>query len=92
MKQRPYITIFSLIVALTGLSLAMAADAGSTSGGERIQPASGQFGHPLRYNLSSEQMDSVHAGVPSSIPFIDPWRIWRLAVYCAVTGSCPGGR
>lgn len=54
MKQRQYITAFSLVAALTGLSPVMA-DAGRTSGGERIQPSPRQSESPVGYKLSSEQ-------------------------------------
>lgn len=62
MKQRQYITTFILIMALTGLSPVAAADAGRTSGVERIQPDQRQFESPLEYKLSPEQMDKVHMG------------------------------
>ena len=62
MKQRQSITTFSLIVALTGLSPMVAADAGSTSGGERSQPDTRQFESPLMYKLTPEQMDEVAGG------------------------------
>jgi hypothetical protein len=55
MKQRQYITTFSLIAALTGLSPVVVADAERTSDGERIQPAPGLFERPLGYKLSPEQ-------------------------------------
>lgn len=72
MKQRQYITTFSLIVSLTGLSPVVAADAGSTSGGERTQPDTRQFeGRPIGYTLSPKQMDKIYGGTPS-IPIPPP--------------------
>jgi len=67
MKQRQYITTFSLIVALTGLSPVMAADAGRTSAGERGQPDQKRFESTLGYKLSPEQMDKVHGGTISPV-------------------------
>ena len=63
MKQHQYITTFSLIVALTGLSPVVAADAERTSGGERIQPDTRQFASRLGYKLSPEQMDKLYGGM-----------------------------
>jgi len=63
MKQSQYITTFSLILALTGLSPMVAADAGRTSGGERIQPDTRQFESPRGYKLSTEQMDNIRGGM-----------------------------
>jgi hypothetical protein len=68
MKQLQYITTFSLILAFTGLSPVVAADAGRTSGGERIQPDLRQIENPLGYKLSPEQMDKVHGGNRSLWP------------------------
>ncbi|MGH9195614.1 MAG: hypothetical protein ACRD1T_07735, partial [Acidimicrobiia bacterium] len=63
MKQLQHIIAsFGLIMALTGVSSVLAADAGRTSGGERIQPDQRQFESPLNYRLSPAQMDDVHAG------------------------------
>jgi hypothetical protein len=60
MKRRKYITTFGLVVALTGLSPVVAADAGRTPGSERILPDQRQ--RPLMYKLSYEQMDKVAGG------------------------------
>jgi len=73
MKQLQYVTAFSLIAALTGLSSVVAADAERTSGGERIQPDTRQFESRLGYKLSPEQMDKLYGGminqdVPPSPP------------------------
>ena len=38
------------------------ADAERTSGGERLQPAQHQFESALWYELSSEELDSIHGG------------------------------
>lgn len=67
MKQRQYITTFSLIVALIGLS-PVVADAGRTSDGERAQPDQKRFESTLGYKLSPEQMDKVHAGISPVTP------------------------
>ena len=59
MKQLQYIiTTFSLIVALTGLSPVVAADAES---GERTDPQ--PFESPLGYKLTTDQMDGIHGGM-----------------------------
>jgi hypothetical protein len=71
MKQRQYITTFSLILALTALSPVVAADAERTSGGERTQPDTRQFEGPIGYTLSPEQMDKIYGGTPS-IPIPPP--------------------
>ncbi|MGZ8223740.1 MAG: hypothetical protein ACXWTE_01295 [Methylobacter sp.] len=64
MKQQPYIiTTFGLMIALTGLSPIMAADAGRISGGGQIQPEQRQLESPQEYTLSPEQMDNIHAGM-----------------------------
>jgi hypothetical protein len=64
MKQLQYIiTTFSLIVAFTGMSPVVVADAGRPSGGERFQPDSRQIESPLRYKLSTEQMDNIRGGM-----------------------------
>ena len=55
MKQRQYIITFSLIVALTGLSPVMAADAG-------IAPANVPVENSRSITLSHEQMDQVKGG------------------------------
>ena len=74
MKLRQYITMFSLILALTGLSPVAAAEAGSTSDGEQILPDQRQFESPVRYKLSPGQMDMVRAGR------IDPYRGYRFRI------------
>jgi hypothetical protein len=64
MKQRHYITALTMIVALTGLSPVVVADAERPSVAEqgyqshRDSPNSAEG-----YKLSAEQMDKVHAGV-----------------------------
>jgi hypothetical protein len=63
MKQRQYITTFSLMVALTGLSPVVAADAGRATDGAQIQPDRRQFESPLGYKLSPEQMDKLYGGM-----------------------------
>jgi hypothetical protein len=90
-QQQKFMTTLSLIVALSGLSPVVAADAGGTSGGERVQPDQRQFERPMMYKLTPEQMDNLHAGV-QFIPFIDPWRLWSIQVYCIVVGTCGNGR
>ncbi len=62
MKQRQYITIFGLIMTLTGLSPIVTADAGSTSVSGRIQEARQDRESPQRYELGQAQLDRVHAG------------------------------
>ena len=62
MKQLQHVTTFSLIIALTGLSPVVAADAGRTSDDEGIQPDQRRVDSPLSYHLSLEQMDGIHAG------------------------------
>jgi len=62
MRQRQYITTFSLIVALTGLSPVVVAEAGTPAGGERIHQISRQLDSPLGYKLSPEQMDGIRGG------------------------------
>lgn len=63
MKQLQYITTFGLIVALTGLSPLVAADAGSTiSTGGRIQTDQRGLEESAGYKLSTEQMDNVYGG------------------------------
>jgi hypothetical protein len=61
MKQRQCIATVSLILALTGLSPVMAADAGMESGGAQNQthPSNAP---PAKFALSLAQMDEVHAG------------------------------
>ena len=63
MKQLQYIATFSLIVAVTGLSPVVAADAGRTSGGERIQPNTRQFEDSIGYKLSPKQLDKIYGGM-----------------------------
>jgi hypothetical protein len=58
-QQQKFITNLSLIVALTGLSPVMTAEA---SDGERLPTDQRQIQSPLRYNLSPEQIDNIHAG------------------------------
>jgi len=79
MKQRQYITTFSLIVALTGLSPVVAADAGTPAGGERIHQIPRQFDSPLGYKLTPEQMDGIRGGrmnrydgAHPRLPSVDP--------------------
>ena len=62
MKQLSYITVFSLIVALTGLSPVVAADAGWPSNYAPSQPDEllNDIDHPLK--LSTAQMDNIRAG------------------------------
>ncbi len=68
MKQLQHVTTFSLVIALTGLSLVVAAEAASTLDGERIQLAQRPFDSPLSYHLSLEQMDGINAGGRSGQP------------------------
>lgn len=63
MKQPQYIiTTFSLIVALSGLSPVVMADAGRASGEERIHTEQSLSGGSKAYRLTPEQMDEVSAG------------------------------
>jgi hypothetical protein len=62
-RHQKFITTLSLIVALTGMSPVVMADAGSTSGGGRIQPDTRQFESSLEYKLSTEQMDNIRGGM-----------------------------
>jgi hypothetical protein len=63
-RQQKFIPTLSLIVALSGLSPVVAADAGRTSDGVRSQPEDHrQLSSPVGYKLSPEQMDNVHAGM-----------------------------
>jgi hypothetical protein len=62
-QQQKFITTLSLIVALSGLSPVMAADAGRPSGGEKFQPDSRPIESPLGYKLSPEQMDKLYGGM-----------------------------
>lgn len=75
MKQRQYITTFSLIVALTGMSPVMAEDARGTT--------------PQAQVLSLEQMDSVTAGSTNLTPnrVMTTWAYidWRITVIEANT-------
>ena len=68
MKQLQHVTTFSLIIALTGLSPVVAADAGTTSDDERIQPDQRPVDSSLSYHLSLEQMDGINAGGRSGQP------------------------
>ena len=64
MKQLQYfVTTFSLIVALTGLSPMVAADAERTSDDARIQPDQRQSESSLGFRLSTEQMDNIQGGM-----------------------------
>jgi hypothetical protein len=70
MKQLRHVTTtFSLIIALTGLSSVVAAEAGRTSYDvARIQPDQRRFEGPLSYHLTLEQMDGINAGGRSGKP------------------------
>ncbi len=69
MKQLQHVTTFSLIIALTGLSSVVAAEAGRTSYDvARIQPDQRRFEGPLSYHLTLEQMDGINAGGRSGQP------------------------
>ncbi len=60
MKRRKYITTLSLIVALTGLSAVVAADAVRTS---MNSPKTTAAAKPQLSILSSIEMDRVHGGM-----------------------------
>jgi len=68
MKPLQHVTTFSLIIALTGLTPVMAAEAGRTSDDERIQADQRPVNSPLSYHLSLEQMDGINAGGRSGQP------------------------
>jgi hypothetical protein len=61
-QQQKFITTLGLIVALSSLSPVMAADVGSTSGGEAKQASSTPSESHKRYQLSTPQMDKIHGG------------------------------
>jgi len=60
-RQQKFITILSLIVALTGLPPVVAADAGRDSGGEQFGPVQ-SHNVSRKVQLTASQMDNVHAG------------------------------
>ena len=62
MKQRQYIITFSLIVAFTGLSPVMAADAGIAPGHRHIHSTNVPVENTRPITLSHEQMDQVKGG------------------------------
>ena len=71
MKQLQYIiTTFSLIVALSGLSPVVAADAGRTYDSVRIQADQKSTENTQAMRLSAAQMDNVHAGANPIVVFI----------------------
>lgn len=62
MKQLQHVTTFSLIIALTGLSPVLEADAGKQPDGSLIQPDQRRIETPLKYQLTLTQLDAVKAG------------------------------
>jgi hypothetical protein len=70
MKRRHYITIFSLIVALAGLSPVVGAGEERIADDESIQKTQRHFASPSGYKLSPEQMDKVHGGMYGPLPSI----------------------
>ena len=63
MKQLRYVAAFSLIVALTGLSSVMAADAGRTSDGDAKQAINPKHTTSrVMKKLTHIQMDNIHGG------------------------------
>ena len=62
MKQLQCITTLSLIIALSGLSPVVAADAGMEAGGPQNQQTHQSNAPPVKLALSLAQMDEIHAG------------------------------
>jgi hypothetical protein len=94
MKQLQYIiTTFSLIVALTGLSPVLAADAERTSGRSPLQPDHQMSDNAVRYRLAPAQMDRIKGGF-LFIPRL-PYE-WELPFVSCNSGYCgtydPGTR
>jgi hypothetical protein len=92
-QQLQYVATFSLIVAVTGLSPALAADAGRTSGRSRLQPDHQMSENTVRYRLAPAQMDKVRGGF-LFIPRL-PYE-WELPFVSCYNGNCgtydPGTR
>ena len=63
MKQRHYITTFSLKAASLVCRQWWRRMQEATSGGERIQRDTRQFESPRGYKLSTEQMDNIRGGM-----------------------------
>jgi hypothetical protein len=63
MTQRHTSTTVRLLMALMGRSPVRAAEAGTTSGGGRIQPDQRQHERCVGYHLSLEQLAEIHGGI-----------------------------
>lgn len=60
-RQQKFVTTLSLIVAVSGVSPVVAADAGSTSGEAKQANSTPSESHK-RYQLSTAEMDKIHGG------------------------------
>jgi hypothetical protein len=86
MKQRQFITIFSLIMALTGLSQETLAVAGDSPAGVRQHTVPEA---PTRNILTTEQMDNITAGTWNNVYAMRQYyRFVSERAHCNSTSPC----